>query len=465
MLPTMSLNGPLGATQGGAFELTTSPLDARTTSRSRIGLLGLAGLLVTGLVLTLSAAGTDSLLPESVRPVPSWLAGPFGATGINIHVVGAVLAIVLMFGSYVVVVRHAGQLSAGVVLTCIAALYALVLLAPPLLSTDVFSYQAYARMGATYGANPYLSGPHAIALDSVYPFIGAKWVGMPSVYGPLFTVLSYALAPLSIVANVLAYKAMAAVACIATVALVYNAARLRGVNPVRAMALFGLNPLITLYGVGGGHNDLLMLAVMMAGVYLLLAHRERSGGASLMVATGIKLTAGLMLPFALAGTGRPLSRSRRRDVLLGAGVAGAAVASLSFVLFGTGMFKLIATIHQSQSMGGSHSLPGFITTVLGLGTIGHVTGYLLALVLVVVTVRLVRQVWQGQLDWIAGAGWATFAMLACAGSLMPWYLAWLLPLAALGRDARLINATVWLSGFVLVIGLLGFIPPSGVLGV
>ena len=41
----------------------------------------------------------------------------------------------------------------------IAALNALVLLAPPLLSTDVFSYQAYARMGAIYGANPYLHGP------------------------------------------------------------------------------------------------------------------------------------------------------------------------------------------------------------------------------------------------------------------------------------------------------------------
>jgi hypothetical protein len=85
-------------------------------------------------------------------------------------------------------------------------------------------------------------------------------------------------------------------------------------------------------------------------------------------------------------------------------------------------------------------------------------------VLVGVTVSLVRRVWRGELDWIVGAGWATFTMLACAGSLMPWYLAWLLPLAALGRDARLIKATVWLSGFVLVIGLLGFVPPNGVLG-
>ena len=47
---------------------------------------------------------------------------------------------------------------------------------------------------------------------------------------------------------------------------VWNAARLRGLDPVKAAALVGLNPLIVVYGVGGGHNDLLMLAVLMAGV-------------------------------------------------------------------------------------------------------------------------------------------------------------------------------------------------------
>ena len=32
-----------------------------------------------------------------------------------------------------------------------------------------------------------------------------------------------------------------------------------GIDPVKAVALVGLNPLIVVYGVGGGHNDLLML--------------------------------------------------------------------------------------------------------------------------------------------------------------------------------------------------------------
>ena len=102
----------------------------------------------------------------------------------------------------------------------------------------------------------------------LYHYIGSKWIATPTVYGPLFTALSYVLAPLSIPASVLAYKAIAAVSSLAIVALVWNGARLRGVDPVKAAALVGLNPLIVVYGVGGGHNDLLMLAPMVAGIVL-----------------------------------------------------------------------------------------------------------------------------------------------------------------------------------------------------
>ena len=41
------------------------------------------------------------------------------------------------------------------------------------------------------------------------------------------------------------------------------------------------------------------------------------------------------------------------------------------------------------------------------------------------------------MDWIDGAGWATLAMLLTASSLLPWYVAWLLPLVGLCTDRRL----------------------------
>jgi alpha-1,6-mannosyltransferase len=336
------------------------------------------------------------------------------------------------------------------------------MLAPPMLSTDIFSYGAYGRMGTIYGANPYLHGPAAISLDPVYPFIGAKWVTIPSAYGPVFTALSYVLAPLSVASSVLAYKAIAALASLATVAIVWNAARWRGVDPVKAAALVGLNPITVIYGVGGGHNDILMIAAMMAGVYAILQHRDRAGGGLLSVATGIKLTGFVMLPFAIAGGA--LRRTGRRDIVVGAVVVAALVMAVSFALFGTGPLHLPATIHTSQSEGDWHSIPGFISSRLGLGTIGHIAGILLGIACVAVICWLVRRVWRREVDWIDGAGWATVAMLVTASSLLPWYMAWLMPLAALTTDRRLWRASIVLTGVVQLIELVGYIPHGGSVG-
>ncbi len=460
----MSVHGPLGATpQSGTFEFESSALRTRAAaSRQRVGLLALSGLVVCGLLISVSAAHTAQLLPESVRPIPRFLAGPFGGAKLDLHSYGLVAVLVAMFGCYALAARVADRLSARSVLIAIAALYALVLLAPPLLSTDIFSYGAYGRMGTVYGANPYLHGPAAIALDPLYPFIGAKWVTTPSAYGPVFTALSYVLAPLSIASSVLAYKAIAAIASLATVALVWNAARWRGVDPVKAAVLVGLNPMTVIYGVGGGHNDLLMLAVLMAGVYAILQHRDRAGGGLLSLATGIKLTGGVLLPFAVAGGA--IRRTGRRDILIGAAIVGALLLGMSFALFGTGPLHLPGTIHTSQAEGDWHSVPGFISSRLGLGTIGHITGIVLAVACVGTCCWLLRRVWIGQMDWIDGAGWATVAMLVTASSLLPWYMAWLMPLAALASDKRLWRWSIVLTGVVQLIELIGYIPHGGSLG-
>jgi alpha-1,6-mannosyltransferase len=454
----MSVHGPLGATDTGAVAVRTRTLGARAPSlRDRAGLLGIAGLILSTLLVAVAAAHTDALLPESVRPVPSWLAGPFGSTGIGLGGGGLIVVLAFMFVSYAVAVHAAGRLTARTVLMCIAAMHALVLLAPPLLSTDVFSYQFYGRMGALYGANPYLAGPHALALDPLFPYIGAKWAYTPTVYGPLFTALSYVLAPLSIAASALTYKAIAACASLATVALVWNAARLRGIDPVRAAALVGLNPLVVVYGVGGGHNDLLMMLPLMAGVYMVLAHRERAGSAVMVTAAAIKLTAGVMLAFAIASGGGRRARDRRRDVLVGASAAAALLIGLTLAWFGIGPIHLFATVQRVQSEGDWHSIPGFIGTRLG-ATVGHVTGIVLGAVFVVLCSWLLRRVWRGKLDWIDAGAWTAAALLITASSLLPWYVAWLMPLAALATDRRLWRVAIITTGVVQGIQLVGYIP-------
>ena len=305
-------------------------------------------------------------------------------------------------------------------------------------------------MGALYGLNPYVHGPSAIALDPLYPFVGAEWVSVPTAYSPLFTALSYVLAPLGIPASVLAYKGIAAASSLVIVVVVWNAARLRGLNSVKAVALVGLNPIIVVYGVGGGHNDLLMLALLVTAVYVLLLRRERMSGALIVAATAVKLTAGLLLPFALAGSaGRTGGARDRRAVLIGAGIAATVIAAFALPMFGTGPLHLLGTLKRVQSQVGLQSIPGAISIGLGFGGLSNLAELGLTAGCGVGVLYLLRRVWLGEMDWITGAGWAMFMLLITAGSLLPWYMAWMVPLAALSKDRRLFMAAIVMTGLGL----------------
>jgi hypothetical protein len=177
-----------------------------------------------------------------------------------------------------------------------------------------------------------------------------------------------------------------------------------------------------------------------------------------VLGAAVKLTGALLLPFAIAHSWAQNEGRRRFDALAGTALATVAAAGFSFALFGTGILQLPSTIQTVQNEGDWHSIPGFISTRLGLGGLGHVTGLVLALVFVVILCVLVRRVAIGRLDWLDGAGWATAAMLVTASSLLPWYVAWLLPLVALSRDRRLWKAAIIITGVVQGIQLLGYIP-------
>ncbi len=114
-------------------------------------------------------------------------------------------------------------------------------------------------------------------------------------------------------------------------------------------------------------------------------------------------------------------------------------------MFGTGALHLLATVQQTQSEGDWHSIPGFVATRLDLPTLGHIVGYVLAAAFVGVSVWLLRRVWHGRTDWIDAAGWATVAMLVAASSLLPWYVAWALPLAAVGTRPTPVPGRRWRS--------------------
>jgi hypothetical protein len=58
---------------------------------------------------------------------------------------------------------------------------------------------------------------------------------------------------------------------------------------------------------------------------------------------------------------------------------------------------------------------------------------------------------------IAASGWATVALLVTLGWVLPWYILWLLPLAALADSRRLRRAALVLGAYLIV----AWAPASG----
>jgi hypothetical protein len=427
------------------------PLARPLTATELAARLALGGVVLCGLAIALGAGGTRFMQLSGIGgPLPSWVLGPFAGVGWRLD--GPLLCVLLgtMIAAYLVLLRFSAGISARAGLGAIAALHASFLVAPPLLSSDVFNYIDAGRLHALYGLNPYLAAPAARAADVAFPFTGAPWTHSASVYGSGFEALASLLAPLGAAGELWALKALAALASLGCVALVWACARRLQRPPLHAAMLYGLNPLVLVLGVGGAHNDLLMVLLALLAVWLIVASRARLALTALAGAVAVKLTALLLAPFLLVAAG---ARSRQAAA---AGLAAAAlVAAGTFALFGAAPLHAVATLGAggAQHVGELRSLPGFLAGYLGIGPIGSLVRALLcaACLLAVGTLALLAR--RGRIPWLTAACWALLALLVCSTRLEPWYTLWLIPLAALSDDRRVRAACHALVVTVALIGL------------
>lgn len=409
-----------------------------------VGCTALAALVAASAMLAVGASGERRyfFVPSSIRGgFPDWLAGPLHGLGYAILPARGALLLVVMALCYLVVLACARVLPARVAVAGIVAVHAVFLLAPPLFSADVFGYVDYARLHVLHGLDPYVHGAADAARDPVVPFV--RWHDIPTPYGPLFTLVSSPLAWLSVPAALWVCKALAASLSLACVALVWRIAQRRGAAPVAAIVFVGLNPLLLAYGVGGAHNDFLLVALTLVAVLLVVEERGVGGGAVGALAGGVKASAGLVLPFLVLGG------QRRRTVLLGVCAGAAAVVAVAVAAFGGEAFGFVKQIHEQQRLVASSSVPSELASLLGYGKIPSGLRAAFTVGFVAVVAGLLAATWRRRIDWLAAAGWTTLALLVTTAWLVPWYVVWLLPLAALSRDRRLWIATLLFCGFVL----------------
>jgi hypothetical protein len=167
-----------------------------------------------------------------------------------------------------------------------------------------------------------------------------------------------------------------------------------------------------------------------------------SGGLATVGAATIKASSGILLPYLLIG-------ARARGRMLAGAIAGAAVgAAIWIVAFHGQVGPFLDTLRWQQQHGSLHSVPKALGSLVGVPVTDHWIGLasrtLLASALALTLWRAYRTG-----NWLVAAGWGTFALLVATAWLLPWYVVWLLPIAAISGDRKLRIATFALSAFVI----------------
>jgi hypothetical protein len=431
------------ASVGHAPGLPAARATASARARVALGAVALAGIVFCSYSIAAGAAyRPTTLVPGRTGGFPPWLRGALSGLDGYLTRTDFATYVLVMCGCFLVAVACANALRLAWIAGATILAHVLFFLGPPLISGDVFGYVDWARMGALHGLNPYATDSGTVVSDPVYPFV--QWDDFSSPYGPLFTLGTYALVPLGVPGAVWAIKLAVLAASLGCCALLWACARRLGRDPRVALALYGVNPAVLVYAVGGAHNDVLMMAPLLGGVYLALAGRERVGAGVASLAVAVKASAGLAIPFLVLG-----ARDRRAG-LTGALVAGAAVAVMALAAFGTEAVDFVNVLGTQQALDSGTSVIAQLGAVLGWH--GNPAGAraVAAVAFVVALGALLVRTWRERDCWLESAGWATVALMTCTSWLLAWYIVWLVPLAALARSRRLHAAAVGMTLFVVL---------------
>jgi hypothetical protein len=153
-----------------------------------------------------------------------------------------------------------------------------------------------------------------------------------------------------------------------------------------------------------------------------LSWRALGAGVAIAAAVAIKASSGVLLPVVVLGA------RRRVGVLLGVVLAGAALAVMTLVAFGPHLPDLTTQDTVVTNM----SLPNLLGLAIGVG--GETSGVRLGADALLVCIALACAIWAWRSRIVIGpAAVATIGLLVTLGWVLPWYVLWLLPLAALTR--------------------------------
>lgn len=403
-------------------------------------------------------------LPLASVGAPAWLPAALVAVGLAAMVLG-----------YAMSLRAIGRLEPDEQPELQSIMLLVLLLALPLLllntipSDDLYRYAFAGRIEAVYHANPYVDPPDRFGSDPFLPFFNGDR-GPPLVDGPAWQFLSsmlvaYAGPDAPPTFFVLIYKFLGLLALLSGMALIWTIlARLAPDDCARGAWLYAANPLSLLALVGSGQNDGLLVVLILLAVLVQLRGRTALAFFVFGLAALVKWVALLLLPAYLVWGygGRGVRWRVTREFLAGAILIFAVAAGLyGRHLAGGG--TLVDLTRDAFPARLSHSLASWTVLRLTHGATGVTPGQPTAdsvlvpgsperrvawgfgLLFAAWAIFLLRRVYDLR-ELLPAWGWTLFAYVCLSSAWFePWYVLWVVALAALAPRTLLARSTLFLS--------------------
>ncbi|KRD17182.1 hypothetical protein ASE48_26080 [Mycobacterium sp. Root265] len=340
-------------------------------------------------------------------------------------------------------------------------------LAPLLLSAPVFSRDTYSYLaqGALLrdGFDPYVVGPIEnpnSLLDDVSPI----WTTTTAPYGPAFILIAK-FVTMIVGNNVVEGTMLLRLCMLPGLALLIWAtprvARHIGANSAAALWICVLNPLVIIHLMGGVHNEMLMVGLMMAAIALTFGGRPIIGVGFIATAVAVKATAGIALPFMVWVWMRRLRDTRGYRPLPAFAFATAASVAIFGAVFA--VLSLLAGVGLGwlTALAGSVKIINWLTLPTAAANLINAIGGLLMPVnfyavlevtriigIAIIAISLPLLWWRFRhtdRDALTGITLALGVVVLFVPAALPWYYTW--PLAVLSTLWQSRAAIALIAGF------------------
>jgi hypothetical protein len=425
-----------------------------------------------GITVALGAAGAigmvlitvSGVLTGPTGPTGSWVEGwvlsltPKGTAANVTGVVTMALGLVLVLGAWLtlgLLLRRGAALGPLFKIACLWS--APLFIGPPIFSRDLYSYAADGAMVAGH-ISPYAHGPAALGVtaSNYLAPVSSAWLGTPSPYGPFFLRIAWVAVRFSggsVVTAIMLLRLFEIAGIVLIAISLPRLAKAAGKDPARAVWLGVCNPLVLFHFISGGHNDALMIGLIVAGLAVATtADRPLLGVLLCMLAATIKAPAVIPAAFIVLDAVRKAPAEERvREFVRLSSLGSLAFIAISWVC-GLGWGWV-----------GALGIPGTNRILLTPTTflahmIAMVVGHEMAVLKLIrfgaalaTVAGIAYLLWRApRIGTARAAGFALALLVALGPIVLPWYALWgLIIVAAVGR--RIERGYAILASVVLAI--------------